>query len=271
MPRPRPHIADLERADRRRPARPSLAVARLPASCSIARVSPIRARSLTGRGSPSLATHPTDPPGSPSPTSIVGPVPPARSTPSSGSPATAAARGARRVPARAARSRARHGAARGDRLGPGSEGPGTTLLGEYDDARLWRWSLQPHDVVERRRGSTWSPLRVERATPPWVGGFPEIAVDRDPGARTTGPSTSAYNWLGRGAHGPGFRLLASADFGGRGAESRSTRSDSRLALATGGGSRIGFGPRPTGRSTPRGTRSTCVDGTGRHLRQGRGG
>ena len=29
-------------------------------------------------------------------------------------------------------------------------------------------------------GRTWSKLRVERGTPPWVGGFPEIAVDRDP-------------------------------------------------------------------------------------------
>ncbi|HEV8282372.1 MAG TPA: sialidase family protein, partial [Candidatus Limnocylindrales bacterium] len=29
-------------------------------------------------------------------------------------------------------------------------------------------------------GATWSRLRVERGTPPWVGGFPDIAVDRDP-------------------------------------------------------------------------------------------
>jgi hypothetical protein len=62
-------------------------------------------------------------------------------------------------------------------------------------------------------GSTWSPLRVERATPPWVGGFPEIAVDRDPRSPNHGTVYVGYNWLGRGAHGPGFRLLASADFG----------------------------------------------------------
>lgn len=62
-------------------------------------------------------------------------------------------------------------------------------------------------------GRTWSKLRVERATPPWVGGFPEIAVDNDPHSPNHGTVYVAYNWLGRGAHGPGFRLLASADFG----------------------------------------------------------
>lgn len=62
-------------------------------------------------------------------------------------------------------------------------------------------------------GRTWSNLRVERATPPWVGGFPEIAVDNDPRSPNHGTVYVAYNWLGRGARGPGFRLLASADFG----------------------------------------------------------
>ena len=62
-------------------------------------------------------------------------------------------------------------------------------------------------------GRSWSPLRVERATPPWVGGFPELAVDRDPGSPNHGTVYVGYNWLGRGARGPGFRLLASSDFG----------------------------------------------------------
>lgn len=62
-------------------------------------------------------------------------------------------------------------------------------------------------------GRTWSRLRVERATPPWVGGVPEIAVDRDPHSPNHGTVYVGYNWLGRGAHGPGFRLLASADLG----------------------------------------------------------
>ncbi len=62
-------------------------------------------------------------------------------------------------------------------------------------------------------GATWSRLRVERGTPPWVGGFPEIAVDRDPASPNFGSVYVGYNWLARGAHGPGFRLMASADFG----------------------------------------------------------
>jgi hypothetical protein len=62
-------------------------------------------------------------------------------------------------------------------------------------------------------GRSWSPLRVERATPPWVGGFPELAVDRDLDSPNQGTVYVGYNWLGRGARGPGFRLLASSDFG----------------------------------------------------------
>ena len=62
-------------------------------------------------------------------------------------------------------------------------------------------------------GATWSPLRVERRTPPWVGGFPDIAVDRDPASPAYGAVYVGYNWLGKGAHGPGLRLLASSDFG----------------------------------------------------------
>jgi hypothetical protein len=62
-------------------------------------------------------------------------------------------------------------------------------------------------------GATWSRLRVERGTPPWVGGFPDIAVDRDPRSPNRGTVYVAYNWRGGTVHGPGFRLLASSDFG----------------------------------------------------------
>jgi hypothetical protein len=62
-------------------------------------------------------------------------------------------------------------------------------------------------------GSTWSPLRVERRTRPWVGGFPDIAVDRNPASPNYGTVYVAYNWLPLGASAPGFRLLASTDFG----------------------------------------------------------
>jgi hypothetical protein len=62
-------------------------------------------------------------------------------------------------------------------------------------------------------GATWSRLRIERGTPPWVGGFPDVAVDRDPRSPNHGTVYVAYNWLGSSGHGPGFRLLASSDFG----------------------------------------------------------
>ena len=62
-------------------------------------------------------------------------------------------------------------------------------------------------------GRSWSALRVERRTRPWVGGFPEIVVDRDPASPAYGMVYVGYNWLPRGARGPGFRLLASSDYG----------------------------------------------------------
>jgi hypothetical protein len=62
-------------------------------------------------------------------------------------------------------------------------------------------------------GTTWSALRVERRTRPWVGGFPDLAVDRDPASPNYGTVYVAYNWLPAGASAPGYRLLASTDFG----------------------------------------------------------
>jgi hypothetical protein len=62
-------------------------------------------------------------------------------------------------------------------------------------------------------GATWSRLYVERRTPPWVGGFPDITVDRNPASPDYGVVYVAYNWLADAQKGPGLRLLASADFG----------------------------------------------------------
>ncbi len=62
-------------------------------------------------------------------------------------------------------------------------------------------------------GTTWSALRVERRTRPWVGGFPDITVDRDPASPNYGTVYVAYNWLAAGASAPGLRILASTDFG----------------------------------------------------------
>ena len=43
--------------------------------------------------------------------------------------------------------------------------------------------------------------------------MPEIAVDGNPASPNFGTVYIGYNWLARGARGPGFHVLASADFG----------------------------------------------------------
>jgi hypothetical protein len=73
--------------------------------------------------------------------------------------------------------------------------------------------FSPSTAYSDDEGATWSKLRVERDTPPWVGGMPEVAVDRNPASPNFGTVYVGYNWLAPGAHGPGFHLLASADFG----------------------------------------------------------
>ena len=44
-------------------------------------------------------------------------------------------------------------------------------------------------------GASWSRLHVERRTPPWIGGFPDITVDRNPASPNYGVVYVAYNWL----------------------------------------------------------------------------
>jgi hypothetical protein len=62
-------------------------------------------------------------------------------------------------------------------------------------------------------GHTWAPLYVERRTPPWIGGFPDISVDTNPGSPNFGVAYVAYNWLADSRKGPGLAVLASADGG----------------------------------------------------------
>lgn len=62
-------------------------------------------------------------------------------------------------------------------------------------------------------GRTWSRLHVERRTPPWIGGFPDITVDRHPASPNYGAVYVVYNWPASATRGPGLRLLASPDFG----------------------------------------------------------
>ena len=62
-------------------------------------------------------------------------------------------------------------------------------------------------------GKTWTPLYVERRTPPWIGGYPDITVDTNAASPNFGTVYVAYNWLADATAGPGLAVLASADNG----------------------------------------------------------
>ena len=63
-------------------------------------------------------------------------------------------------------------------------------------------------------GKTWAPMYVERRTPPWIGGYPDITVDTNVASPNFGVVYVAYNWLADAEAGPGLAVLASAN-GGR--------------------------------------------------------
>lgn len=95
-------------------------------------------------------------------------------------------------------------------------GPGPT----EGSARLY-WTAMTGRAGDQRlsvaytddEGATWSSLYVERRTRPWVGGFPDITVDRDPSSPAFGVVYVVYNWPADETSGPGIHLLASADHG----------------------------------------------------------
>jgi hypothetical protein len=62
-------------------------------------------------------------------------------------------------------------------------------------------------------GASWSRLYVERRTTPWVGGFPDVTVDRDRTSPNYGAVYVVYNWPRRRTTGPGMRVIASRDYG----------------------------------------------------------
>lgn len=62
-------------------------------------------------------------------------------------------------------------------------------------------------------GVTWARLHLVTETPAWVGGFPDITVDRDPASRGYGIAYVTYNFREPRGRGAGIRLLASSDFG----------------------------------------------------------
>jgi hypothetical protein len=95
--------------------------------------------------------------------------------------------------------------------GPGPR-PGSARL-YWTDATIGADSLLLSIAWTDDEGVSWSKLYVERRTPPWIGGFPDITVDRDPSSPNYGAVYVAYNWLADARRGPGLRVLASADYG----------------------------------------------------------
>lgn len=95
-------------------------------------------------------------------------------------------------------------------------GPGKTP----DSSRLW-WTdaiiVGTHQIAagithSDDLGKTWAPMHIERRTPPWIGGFPDISVDNNKESPNFGTVYVAYNWL-ESSHGPGLSVLASGDRG----------------------------------------------------------
>lgn len=59
-------------------------------------------------------------------------------------------------------------------------------------------------------GKTWAKPYVERRTPAWVGCYPSIAVDNNPGSTDLGSVYVAFNWP-ESSQGPGVAVMASVD------------------------------------------------------------
>lgn len=62
-------------------------------------------------------------------------------------------------------------------------------------------------------GKHWSKLHTVFATPPTLGGYPDITVDRNPASPNYGVVYAVYNWFPNASVAPHFTLLASTDFG----------------------------------------------------------
>jgi hypothetical protein len=99
--------------------------------------------------------------------------------------------------------------------GPGPETGGQSRLYWADttvpgcDFKHHRLSIAYSDD----EGATWSHMFIERTTSPTLGGYPDIAVDRNPKSPNYGVVYAAINWFPDRETPPGFRLIASNDFG----------------------------------------------------------
>jgi hypothetical protein len=99
--------------------------------------------------------------------------------------------------------------------GPGPR-PGRARL-YWADTTLSRCDFGDHRLSiawSDDEGDTWSRMFVLRSVPSTAnGGYPDITVDRDPASPNHGVVYAAINWFASEASEPGFRLLASRDFG----------------------------------------------------------
>jgi peptidoglycan/LPS O-acetylase OafA/YrhL len=73
--------------------------------------------------------------------------------------------------------------------------------------------LRPAVAWSDDQGTSWSGLTVMPGTPAWVGGMPDITVDRNPASPRYGTVWVAYNFPAAGRTGSGVRVDASTDFG----------------------------------------------------------
>jgi len=89
-------------------------------------------------------------------------------------------------------------------------------------------------------------LYVERRTPAWIGGYPDITVDTNAASPNFGTVYVAYNWLADAVAGPGLAVLASAD-GGRSWQIAQVSRVGMSGYPAPGGSTIACERRPTDR------------------------
>lgn len=94
--------------------------------------------------------------------------------------------------------------------GPGPK-PGSSRLWWADAMLLGSHNVSPGIAYSDDLGKTWK-LYIEKRTPPWVGGFPDITVDNNKTSPNFGAVYVAYNWL-ESSNGPGLSVIASGDNG----------------------------------------------------------
>lgn len=95
--------------------------------------------------------------------------------------------------------------------GPGPT-PGSSRLWWVDAMIISRHKIAAGVTYTDNLGETWAPLYIEKRTPPWIGGFPDITVDNNKNSPNFGTVYATYNWL-ESSKGPGVSVIASGDNG----------------------------------------------------------